>query len=242
MQIIKLNATSSTNEYFKQMLSVNSIEDFTVVVTDNQTNGRGQMGTKWISESGKNLTFSVLKNDLNLDALQQFKLNIAVSIALYDALQTFNIPNLYIKWPNDILSANHKICGVLIENILVGSRIQQSIIGIGLNVNQILFDNLPNVSSLKLLLGKNFDLDALLEEILFHLKKYVTNDFLHADKSINLYTEKLFRLDKPSTFKNENDELFMGFIKGISPYGKLKVMLEDEILKEFDLKEIKLLY
>ncbi|MGJ8658916.1 MAG: biotin--[acetyl-CoA-carboxylase] ligase [Cellulophaga fucicola] len=243
MHIIKLNATNSTNEYLKQLIVSANLDDFTVVVTKNQLQGRGQMGTQWLSEPGKNLTFSVLKKGEGLEVADQFLLNMCVSLALYEALQQLNIPNLAVKWPNDILSANSKICGILIENILIGSKIQSSIIGIGLNVNQLSFNNLPNVSSLKLLKGETFNLDEILNIIIQKLKKYVTKDFLENPDTLRaLYQEIMFRVNKPSTFKNNEGALFMGFIKGVSSSGKLIVLLEDNIFKEYNLKEIQLLY
>ncbi len=94
------------------------MEDYTTVVAKNQLKGRGQMGTSWQSEGGKNLTFSVLKNFSALRVQQQFVLNIGVSMALCDVLRTLGLPNVTIKWPNDIMSGSLKICGILIENIL----------------------------------------------------------------------------------------------------------------------------
>lgn len=243
MQIIKLNATNSTSTYLKNLISGDLLEDFTVVVAQKQLEGRGQMGTTWVSEEGKNLTFSLLKKVDALPVMEQFVLNIIVSLAIYDALNRINVPDLRIKWPNDILSGNTKICGILIENLLSGKNIQSSVVGIGLNVNQMQFGGLPNVSSLKSILGKTFDLDELLVSIIESMK----NRFMASEgKSIAQlkieYEKVLFRKDKPSTFKNQKDEMFMGFIRGISQEGKLLVTLEDDVLKEFDLKEIKLLY
>ncbi|PKB43397.1 BirA family biotin operon repressor/biotin-[acetyl-CoA-carboxylase] ligase [Cellulophaga sp. RHA19] len=243
MQIIKLNATNSTNEYLKELIVSTSLDDFTVVAAEKQIQGRGQMGTQWLAEPGKNLTFSVLKKSEGLEVADQFLLNMCVSLAVFEALKELNIPNLAVKWPNDILSANSKICGILIENILTGSKIQSSIIGIGLNVNQLEFNNLPNVSSLKLLRGETFNLDEVLSGILTKLKKYLTADYLNSPDALRaLYQEIMFRVDKPSTFKSKEGELFMGFIKGVSSSGRLIVLLEDNIFKEYNLKEIQLLY
>lgn len=243
MQIIKLNATNSTNQYLKELIMSTKVDDFTVVTTKNQEQGRGQMGTKWLAEPGKNLTFSVLKKGEALEVADQFLLNMCVSLAMYEALKELNIPNLTVKWPNDILSANSKICGILIENILTGSKIQSSIIGIGLNVNQLTFNNLPNVSSLKLLKGETFNLDEVLQLIIVKLKKYLTSNYLNSpDVLRTLYQEIMFRIHKPSTFKDKEGKMFMGFIKGVSSSGKLIVLLEDNIFKEYNLKEIQLLY
>lgn len=243
MQLIKLSATDSTNAYLKDLMSNNNLGDFTVVMAHTQLKGRGQMGTQWLSEPGKNLTFSVLVKAQDIKVSDQFLLNIFVSLAIYETLSQLQVPDLKIKWPNDIMSGHSKICGILIENMLSGQHIQASIIGIGLNVNQITFNNLPNVSSLKLLLGKTLNLEELLFNIIGNLKSLFGKSVESDRKSLfKMYEARLFRKDKPSTFSNQKDERFMGFIKGVSGEGRLKVLLEDDVLKEFNLKEVKLLF
>ena len=243
MQIIKLNATDSTNLYLKELMNIKSLEDYTVVVAEKQTLGRGQMGARWESKPYKNLTFSILRKIDSEKATNPFILNICVSLAVYTLLNKLQLPDLKVKWPNDILSGNFKICGILIENIISGNRMVASVIGIGLNVNQITFNNLPKVSSLKLLTGKTFNLDQLLEEFQSVLKHtFLELDEKGAVEMQKKYENVLFRKDKPSTFKDNDGNLFMGFIQGVSNEGRLVVTIEDDIKKEFDLKAISLLY
>ncbi|MGP1992678.1 biotin--[acetyl-CoA-carboxylase] ligase [Zobellia laminariae] len=243
MNIIKLDATDSTNAYLKRLLSDGLGADFTVITAKKQLKGKGQMGAKWESDSGKNLTFSVLRQGLGLSVANYFVLNICVSLAVYKTLKAHQVPDLSVKWPNDILSGTSKICGILIENILSGNLINTAIIGIGLNVNQTFFGELENASSLKLILGSNFDLDELLHEIVENLKSIFLESTTNSTENLwKAYENVLFRKDKPSTFENKQNELFMGFIRGVSPTGKLQIMLEDNVLKEFDIKEVKLLY
>ena len=243
MQIIKLNATDSTNLYLKDLMNIKSLEDYTVVVAEKQTSGRGQMGTRWESKPYKNLTFSILRKIDSEKVINPFMLNICVSLAVYTLLNKLHLPDLKVKWPNDILSGNFKICGILIENILSGNRMVASVIGIGLNVNQITFNNLPKVSSLKLLTGKTFNLDQLLTEFQSVLKHtFLELDEKGAVEMQKKYENVLFRKDKPSTFKDNDGNLFMGFIQGVSNEGRLVVTIEDDIKKEFDLKAISLLY
>ena len=243
MQIIKLNATDSTNLYLKELMNIKSLEDYTVVVAEKQTLGRGQMGTRWESKPYKNLTFSILRKIDSEKVTNPFILNICVSLAVYTLLNKLQLPDLKVKWPNDILSGNFKICGILIENIISGNRMVASVIGIGINVNQITFNNLPKVSSLKLLTGKTFNLDQLLEEFQSVLKHtFLELDEKGAVEMQKKYENVLFRKDKPSTFKDNDGNLFMGFIQGVSNEGRLVVTIEDDIKKEFDLKAISLLY
>lgn len=242
MPIIKLDAIDSTNSYLRRLINETDVADYTIVMAKKQTQGRGQMGTVWNSDDGKNLMFSVFK-DLSIHDVEfPFYISMAISLAVLKAFKTLYIPDLRIKWPNDILSADKKICGILIENV-IKNKLNSTIIGIGINVNQTEFKNLPKASSLKNITGVHYNLDEILQLIIKYTKEYSSllqhkkYDFVK-----NEYETNLFRKNKPSTFKNEEGVLFSGFIKGVTKYGKLQVILEDEIVKKFDLKEITLLY
>ena len=243
MEIIKLNATNSTNTYLKNLLKEKQVKDLSCIWALSQTQGRGQQGAKWISEPGKNLTFSVLKKFENLPSEYHFLLNMEVSLAIFRALKKLYIPNLAVKWANDILSSKKKICGILIENTLHKEQISSSIIGIGLNVNQVFFNDLPNVSSLQKIMGHPFDLEEVLllicQELEVSLKSLSPTRF---ETMLDEYHTHLFRKDKPSTFEYPNGERFMGYIRGVSHNGQLQVEQEDALMSSFSLKEIKLLY
>ena len=242
MRIIKLDAIDSTNSFLKEMIYEEVVDDYTVVVAKHQTNGRGQMGTVWDADKGKNLMFSVFK-DLSIHIVEfPFYISMAISLAILKTLRTLNIPDLSIKWPNDILSADKKICGILIENV-IKNKLSSTIIGIGVNVNQTKFKNLPKASSLKNITGIHYNLEEILQYIMkytMHYSSLLQDEKYEAVK--NEYEANLFRKNKPSTFKDAEGVLFSGFIKGVTKYGKLQVILEDEIVKKFDLKEITLLY
>ncbi|RKW07086.1 MAG: biotin--[acetyl-CoA-carboxylase] ligase [Capnocytophaga sp.] len=243
MEIIKLNATNSTNTYLKNLLKEKQVKDLSCIWALSQTQGRGQQGAKWISEPGKNLTFSVLKKFENLSSEYHFLLNMEVSLAIFRALKKLYIPDLAVKWANDILSSKKKICGILIENTLHKEQISASIIGIGVNVNQVFFNDLPNVSSLQKIMGHPFDLEEVLllicQELEVSLKSLSPTRF---ETMLDEYHTHLFRKDKPSTFEYPNGERFMGYIRGVSHNGQLQVEQEDALMSSFSLKEIKLLY
>lgn len=243
MRIIKLDAIDSTNSYLRNLSATELLEDYTVVVANTQTNGRGQMGTVWCSDTSQNLTSSVFKEVRFLDFHNQYYLNIVVALSIIKLLNYLNIPKLSIKWPNDILSENKKICGILIENVIKQNVLSSSIIGVGLNVNQTVFKGLPKASSLKLIMGKNFNLEELLLLFISNLELYFSA--LENKQFSDLkekYESLLFKKNKPSTFKNAEGKLFSGFIYGISQEGCLQVLLEDNDLQSFNLKEIELLY
>jgi BirA family biotin operon repressor/biotin-[acetyl-CoA-carboxylase] ligase len=243
MKIIKLDAIDSTNTFLKELCHKNDVENFTTVITDNQTGGRGQMQSVWESEAGKNLVFSILVKFDSMEIDNQFYISKVISLAIYDFLVSILDKKISIKWPNDILAEQQKICGVLIENSVKKAKVHQSIVGIGLNVNQGEFKNLPKATSMKLVSNQDYVLNDLLEKLVESIKKHISilenNDFKKIDE---LYLERLYKIDTPSMFKNtQADNLFMGKIIGVTKQGQLKLELEDETISQFNLKEIEFL-
>ena len=153
MRIIKLDAIDSTNTFLKEISSAETLEDYTVVVATQQTKGRGQMGKQWQAKAGENLTYSVFKRIKGLTFSNQFYLSIVTSLALYKTLKFYNVPNLFVKWPNDILSDKKKICGILIENVIKKGELNAMVLGVGLNVNQTIWEQAPRATSIKTLTG-----------------------------------------------------------------------------------------
>ncbi|MFK5891534.1 MAG: biotin--[acetyl-CoA-carboxylase] ligase [Flavobacteriaceae bacterium] len=240
--IVKLNAINSTNSYLKEWSLNNRGSNSLVVVAIEQTKGRGQQGVKWLSEKGKNLTFSLLYVPIDLSISKQFYLNCAISLGLYEALYPIIGKSLTIKWPNDIMSDSQKLGGILIENTVKSSIITKTIIGVGLNVNQINFpENLPHATSLKLIKEEDFDLEDLLNYILKSLEKYLkmldndlTNDLFRG------YQKILFGRDKQLKFKDANDT-FSAVINGVNVKGQLLVTLKNGTVKTYNNKEVKFL-
>lgn len=220
-----------------------ALQNFTVVTTKKQTKGRGQLERKWVSEPNKNLTFSIFIEFKDLKITKKKYLNFAISLAIYTVLSSKNILKTAIKWPNDILSANKKICGILIENTFSGDSIKNAIIGIGLNVNQEVFpDFIYDATSLKLETALEFDLELLLNDILIALQKKInlleTKQFTVLEEN---YLKILYKKNIPTIFKNDRDKIFMGMISGISNNGKLQIQLNDNSIKEFGIKEVSFL-
>jgi len=242
MNIIKLNAIDSTNTFLKQFAAANECENFTIVTANHQTNGKGQRGSKWEIESGKNLTFSVLYK-INDFKTTLFSLNCIVALSVIEGLQLISSKDFKIKWPNDILAENKKIAGILIENSLKSQTEIHSIIGIGINVNQENFTNLPQASSLSLLEHKVFDKEILFKNVINRLKYNLEqlND-VSEDHFWEKYHTYLFKKEVVSTFEDTDGNKFIGKIVKVTFDGKLKVQLENETEMDFDIKEVKMLY
>ncbi len=241
MKIIKLNAVNSTNDFLKEMILNVSLENFTVVQANYQTNGRGQVHNKWHSKEDKNLLFSVLVKHNNLDISQNFTLNIVASLVVFSVLNTI-LSDIKIKWANDIMASNKKIAGILVENRIKKNKIVQSVFGFGINVNQTIFpEYLSKATSLKLQTSKTYDLDVLMYKFLTVLKEEIlilkNNDFsILKDR----YLKELYLLNTISLFKSK-DKIFKGKISGISNDGKLVITIDDTSVREFEIKEIEFL-
>ncbi|MHA4893750.1 biotin--[acetyl-CoA-carboxylase] ligase [Pedobacter sp. PWIIR3] len=237
---IYLQAVDSTNNYLKVLLSKSEpLAEGTVIMADDQFAGRGQQGNTWLSEPGKNLTFSIYLKPASLNANDQFLLNKAVSIGIWNALQQFVDQGLSIKWPNDIYVFDQKIGGVLIENTLIGNAIKSSIIGIGINVNQQNFSNngLVRASSLSEILQQDVDRITLLQRICHAIEvQYLRLRSGGIAEQHKEYLRKLYRFAQPSLYKH-NEQLFEGMITNVTNGGQLVLISEDGELR-FSFKEI----
>ena len=243
VNIIKLNAIGSTNTYLKNLCKNTGVSDCTLVVANEQTQGRGQMGASWQSRQGQSLTFSMLKRFNRLHISDNAAIAFGVSIAVKSVLEKLKVPAVSIKWPNDIMSYGQKLCGILIENQLEGNHVVSSIIGVGLNVNETEFSELPQATSMRLATGSVFDRNAILELIGEEIQKEL--EFIENEKIARLkssYEVSLFRRNKVSTFETPDGFKFNGIIKGVGRSGELLVEKEDEGMQGFQHKQIKLLF
>lgn len=237
--IVTLERIDSTNNYLKNLLSKSApVPDGTVIMAVEQYAGRGQVNNTWVSEPGKNLTFSLLLSPAFLSPDLQFMLNKTISIAINDVLTEIIGAGVKIKWPNDIYFKDRKLGGVLIENILRGKNWTYAIIGIGLNINQSGFpDDIKKVTSLNKILHQDYDLHAILR----HLCKSIEQRYQQLRDGrfelINkLYLETLYKFGEYHTYEINGLEI-QGKISGINNQGMLEVEIEGTI-KAFNFKEI----
>lgn len=237
----------STNDEASRLIETSSsVQEGTIVITNNQTAGRGQRGSSWISEAGKNLTFSLVIKPTFLAARDQFFLNKALSLGLFDCLRLVLNADVKIKWPNDLIMNDKKICGILIENHIHGQHIQHSIAGIGLNVNQINF-LVPTATSMKLQSGSEFLLEDVFTELVGCLEaRYLQLRSGNLEVLSKDYLASLYWKGERHLFKKA-DEIFEGEITGIDPVGKLKINVDARLpdgqgtTEYFELKQIQFL-
>ncbi len=243
-EIIHIEQLDSTNDYLQRALGSTSVEEGLVVSADEQLSGRGYGSNHWESERGKNLTFSLLLKPYHIEPANQFVISKLISNALIKALEKhLEAKKLAIKWPNDIYVDHGKIGGILIQNMIKGSRIDFSLVGIGLNINQEVFHpGTPNPISMIQLTRNRTDLSSLLTEILTEINNCYQRSFSpsYLEDMNKLYLKRLFRLDEWTDFK-EGESLLRARIKGLGEFGKLKLETEDGTFRYFGFKEVEMI-
>lgn len=240
--IIILDEVDSTNNYAKQLVS-DGTENGTVVLAHFQTRGKGQPGNFWESEAEKNLLTSIILYPDFLEAARQFLISKIVSLSLLDFLKAEEVDSVTIKWPNDLYIGNRKVAGILIENSIKGSTLDYSVIGIGLNLNQLEFlSNAPNPVSLQQLNGKTYDVQETLKTFLNRFRKWYrlleSGHFLQIDSA---YLSHLFGFNQWRNFRKDN-HVFEARIAGVGEFGQLQLEERSGKITEYMFKEVEYIF
>ncbi len=241
MKIIKLDAIDSTNSFLKNKSSNQEIDDFTTVYTQNQFNGRGRTTKQWISEPNKNIALSLFKRIKKTDLLHIFLLNVIASISILELLEKYLVKDVKVKWPNDVMVKNKKISGVLIENKIKKNNSINSVMGIGINVNQQHFPDFLSATSIVNEIGSLSEIDLLANELAFIIKSNFK--FLKSKSKIYLdhYNNKLHNKNQTVRFKNNIGKIEVGKIVKVDFRGNLMIMNEKGKIEYFKENEIKFL-
>ncbi len=237
IDIIRLDSCDSTNTYLSGICR-DLVRD-TVVITREQTAGKGQRGNSWESAPGMNLTCSLLLNNTRgISAREQFVISEAVSLGIVDTLRRFipaNCP-IKVKWPNDIYAGDKKICGILIEHSISGRDIARSIIGIGINVNQHDFlSDAPNPVSVYNIIGREIAVDDVLAVMLERI--YIRLDE-PAEKIHSDYKCEMWRRDSNRYREVASGDEFFAKIVDVHPDGTLCLLDESSAEHRYLFKEV----
>ena len=233
---------TSTNDYLAALCKESKAKEFYTVIAESQTKGKGQRGNSWESETGKNLTFSIVLYPTALEAKNQFSLSMLTALACFDALNNYT-QGFSIKWPNDIYWQDKKIGGILIENELEGKYITQSIIGIGLNVNQEVFrSSAPNPVSLKQILGSDdINRKELFNKIVHGIVggyRQQEADFITTQLAIRLlYRKHLYRNQGLYPYRDAQGS-FLAELEKVESDGHLVLKDEQGTLRRYAFKEV----
>ena len=241
IKLEQVKETTSTNDYLAKLCKENKAKEFYTVVAESQTNGKGQRGNTWEAESGKNLTFSMVLYPTALKAKEQFSLSMVAALSCHQALGNYT-DGFSIKWPNDIYWKDKKIGGILIENELEGKYITQSIIGIGLNVNQEVFhSDAPNPVSLKQILGVEINTQELLTSVVH----CIVGGYRQLECYFNTTQESIFTLYHKHMYRNKGlfpyrdaQGEFMAEYQQVEPSGHLILKDEQGMLRRYAFKEV----
>lgn len=240
--LLHFPSLASTNVFAQELLSKTEPKEGTVIYTHTQTAGKGQIGSTWDSEPGQNLAMSTILYPRWLPIHQQYSLNQAVALAARDVAAQYTALPVYIKWPNDIYVHKAKTAGILIQNSLSGARIQSAIIGIGINVNQLVFAAYPTpATSLSLAAGRPLSLEQLLHDLCASMEqRYLLLRQGHYDRIAQEYLRHLYQYQQPAPYLRPDGQRFTGTITGVSPTGKLQMNVAGSA-EEFDLKGLSFL-
>ena len=240
-KILKEETVTSTNDRLAELCQEKEIKEFTTLMAEYQTSGKGQRGNSWESEPHKNLLFSFVLFPEFLEARRQFLISQIVSLAIKEELDTYT-DDVSIKWPNDIYWKEKKICGILIENDLIGRNISRSIAGIGININQEEFHSpAPNPVSLYQITGKQYDIFEVLRNIMLRVQSYYYQLKKNDTSSIvTQYEKSLFRKEGMHRYKDANGE-FLARIVYVEPEGRLILEDERQIKRGYMFKEVEYL-
>jgi BirA family transcriptional regulator, biotin operon repressor / biotin---[acetyl-CoA-carboxylase] ligase len=233
--LIYLKSIDSTNNYLANLLKESNVPNFTVVVTESQTSGRGQRGTNWIGEDYKNIYLSILLDNLPYTAWEtSMKTALGIQLCVKNYCKESDVR---IKWPNDIYIGSSKCAGILIENkIKAKTKKLQSIVGIGLNVNQKIFPSDISATSISLEKNQDYNLKHIFNNLLEYLEEIYSSPF----SAKSLYKSKLIGHNEYKTYLYQNQEV-QAQILDIMDDGRALFKIENSLIKTMDLKEIKLL-
>lgn len=216
---IKLDLTTSTNDYASNWLMHHSLQEAHVFYTHRQSSGKGRNGKVWVSEPNKNLLFSLAVN-LKIPLQDRFYISKAVALGIKDYVDSLSVKNVSIKWPNDILVGKKKIAGVLIENSITGNQVQSSVIGVGLNVLQSEFPEFEREAcSIYSLTELILDFEEILEDVV-HSILYRLNQLQSPKKIDQEYHHALYGRDQQLEFKKD-ETTFKGTIEKVDEEGQL---------------------
>lgn len=247
-RIVSLPSCESTNSLMLSMAQTAFLEEGTIIITENQTAGRGQSGNRWTVEPMANLTFSILLKPDFIEPGEQFYLNMAIGLGISDCVLDILVqsghqgsallhsPRVKLKWPNDILIDGKKVCGILIENQIQGQKLTQSVVGIGLNVNQKNFE-WPQASSLSLFTSMDFNKTEVFEKLIIKIdERYSQLRSGNFQKLKEDYYSFLYWKGESHEFQSDG-KIFTGMIEGVDEVGRLLVLVAGAV-RRYNFKAI----
>jgi len=242
IQIIKLREVDSTNRFANELVNSGQLAEGAVILAQFQIAGKGQRENKWESQDGMNITGTLVLHP-DFQAIERlFILNQMIAVSICEILQDLTSAEIRIKWPNDIMAGDEKIAGILIENSIKGNKCHLSLAGVGVNINQFVFQPYNPVATSLAILEKNvFDTDMIAEKIFGQIfKNYKRLKTETGIEFSTLYFENLYRRDKEASYESDG-KIFEGVLKGVDPVGNLLIESNGKT-ETFRNKEVRFLF
>ncbi len=235
----RFNSIDSTNKYAIELLSKIRPKEGTAIIADFQTDGKGQVDSKWQSNSNENILMSIILYPESLAVTNQYLMSCMISLSIRSVLSSILIDReIKIKWPNDILCGDKKIAGILIHNTLKGKKLKSSVVGMGININQSYFpSDIPNATSILLESGVAVQIEEVRELLFEELDKRYNNLYENEAKMRQEYLQNMYGLGVEKNFQRANGLIFNGRIAGIDGQGFL-IIDGPSGTEKFDVKQI----
>lgn len=240
MQLKKIVTTDSTNNWLA--VHEKEVADQALVYCEEQTAGRGQRENSWESEPGKNITASIVFHPKSFPAFRQFVISEAIALSIVDFLGGEGV-EAKIKWPNDVYVGDKKICGILVEHVVMGNQITRTIAGFGININQTEFkSDAPNPVSLSLITGKNYNIDTLIEVLVKKIEKKLLS-LEKGENQHNSFLERLWRKDDEvyEFYDRIKKEAIKAKISDVGEDGMLTLVTDYGEKRKYAFKEVEFL-
>lgn len=236
---LRFNSIDSTNKHAIELLSKIRPKEGTAIIADFQTDGKGQVDSKWQSNSNENILMSIILYPESLAVTNQYLMSCMISLSIRNVLSSILIDwEIKIKWPNDILCGDKKIAGILIHNTLKGKKLKSSVVGMGININQRYFpSDIPNATSILLESGDAVQIEEVRELLFEELDKRYNNLYKNEEKIRQEYLQNMYGLGVEKNFQRANGLIFNGRITGIDGHGFLMIDGPNG-MEKFDVKQI----
>ena len=220
-QLIELESVDSTNNYAMARIHEGLACDGMAFITQNQWGGKGQRGKNWFSQPGQNLTMSIVLEPGRLILTQQFLFSAAIALGILKLVKSLKKGNWSIKWPNDIYWNDRKAAGILIENVIIGENWPFSVVGIGVNLNQVTFPpEIPNAISLKNITGKNYEPVPLARKVVTIVQGQIAILKKQPGKILSNFNQSLYKKNSIITVR-KGSHIFEATINGVDLSGFL---------------------
>lgn len=236
-----LDQTTSTNDWMWQFVKSRTPAEGAMVFANYQAQGKGRIARVWNSNRGENILCSFFLKPTFISLQQHASLNFSIALAVADTFSAFLSDPISLKWPNDIICDNSKLAGILIENTIKGDKIENVVVGIGMNINQKHFEQEPQAASIFMLKGQYTALEEVLSKLAQNLEKqYLRLRTANHQTILDEYNRRLYGKNTLVTIKTDNG-VSEGILKEVKANGEIEIVTSEGLMR-YQYNNVKLYY